>query len=112
MRDFYSESHHYFDQVLHDCEHGVRPATQLLTINFELRARKYIDDSRQDDDLADEDGIFGKLYELIKSLIQRPAHVDPEIPLQIDTAHASLPMAVYTASYLKQLVRILQTNKG
>ena len=46
-----------------------------------MRARKYIDDSRQDDEADDEDGIFGKLYELIKSLIQRPAHVDPEVPL-------------------------------
>lgn len=43
MRDFYTESNHFFDHILNEFE--LKPNTQLLTINFEIRAKKYVEET-------------------------------------------------------------------
>ena len=96
---------------MQDCQNPERPATQLLTLNFEMRARRFIDSNEPDH----EDTIFESLFKVCRSLISNSKLKNAEVqetPLTFEMAHENLPMSVYTASYLKQVIRMLQTNKG
>ena len=99
LNDFYELSNGYFNQVLQDCQNQENPATQLLTLNFEMRARKFIEEQSEPDN---EDQIFEKLFTVCRNLVQKKqVNQDPETPLTYEMAHDNLPMSVYTASYLK-----------
>lgn len=84
IKDFYEESYKYFDQILIGLEKDMN--SKMITINFEIRARKYVEDFQAQTDGSDSavsskdttDDIFDRLFEMSsKSIIKSQDMEDP-----------------------------------